>query len=246
MTHQVGKKWVMSALTGAALVMGSFTTLNAQAGVCVLDFANVEPAVSYDGYPNYFNSGSSHEHSITDKWNSVVVRRFLSCYQRWLKWKKVPVSQENCKAAYKTTRHIWYPLPDGQDAEVTSAHWFEDAKSCAQLKALGILPQEVKLLASFGDESLEASVNGNKVDLTLKTLSEEDVLSLLILRVKADDNGLLQVQPVCSWGSNGNKVSGASYDCTDENGSAGSVYMPASVDGKGEYTLYLDKKVTAE
>jgi hypothetical protein len=327
MTHQVGKKWVMGALTGAALVMGSLTSLNAQAGwtdwlnrdnpngsgdwetlrdfadvcpnptdiqarrksdqvdaaktgevfqdyspevglvcknaeqpdgkcsdyevrffcpdvgVCVLDFAEVKPAVSYTGYPNYFNSSSFHEHSITDKWNSVVVKRFLSCYEpRW----KTFIDMTACKAAVGTVKHIWYPRPDGQDAKVTSAHWFKDAESCAQLKALEILPPGVKLLASFEDDALEASVNGNQVDLTLKTLSEEDVLGLLILRVKADDNGLLQVQPVCSWGSNGNKVSGASYDCTDKNGSAGSVYMPASVDNKGEYTLYLDKKVTAE
>ncbi|HEW97103.1 MAG TPA: hypothetical protein ENF37_00445, partial [Beggiatoa sp.] len=126
MNSRFSKKGLMVALGSSVFALSSFTAVHA--GVCVLDFAKVEPAVSYDGYPNYFNSGSSHEHSITDKWNSVVVKRFLSCYQKTFPRLGMDVSRENClEETVGETIHIWYPLPDGQDAKVTSAHWFEDA-----------------------------------------------------------------------------------------------------------------------
>ncbi|RKZ82293.1 MAG: hypothetical protein DRR19_20915 [Candidatus Parabeggiatoa sp. nov. 1] len=211
MNHHVGKKWAMSALTGTALTMGSFTALNAQAGVCVLDFAKVEPAVSYDGYPNYFNSGNYHEHSITDKWNPVVVKRFLSCYE-W-KWRTPTERMAACEAAYKTTKHIWYPLPDGQDAKVTSAHWFDDAKSCDELKALGILPQGVKLLAT--GVNLTATKNGSGVDLELTTTAEPDTAALDILRGDKLDNGGTALSVACRFASSGDSSSGSSYSCTD-------------------------------
>ncbi len=171
-----------------------------ECGVCVLDFAEVDPPISYDGYPGYFNEDGFHVHTVKEAWEPVVIDRFLSCYER--------KSRQACEATVVTTKHIWYPVPDGQDAEVTSAHWFEEAESCAQLRRMGILPREVKLLAT--GVNLTATVNGNGVDLTLTTSAEPDTAALSILRGEKLENGGTKINVVCEFHSGGSP-----YTCTD-------------------------------
>jgi hypothetical protein len=215
MNHQVGKKWAMSALTGAALAMGSFTTMNAQAGVCVLDFADI-PA-NYNPYPLYFNQNGWFDHGAPPFALAPIglVARFLSCYQYKTKaWCQGQIGQ----------------FRDPPAADVTSAHWY-DVDTCNDLRDDGVLPpkEEVELLAK-GVE-LTATKNGNEVDLTLTTDAEPDTAALLILRGDKLENGGTKIDVACSFPSGGSP-----YTCTDD--PAANTYRAAEVEYDGSLIIY--------
>ena len=174
-------------------------------GVCCLDY---DVKVSYEKFPHYFNEDGTHIHSINEPWEPVVVNRFLSCYEGSLP-DGSSVTEKNCHAMFgEQDVHIWYPLPLGQNATVTSAHWFWDATSLGQLKELGIVPKGVRLLAT-GVE-LTATKNGSGVDLTLTTSAEQDTAALDILSGDKLNNGGTAISTVCSFPSGGSP-----YTCTD-------------------------------
>lgn len=167
-------------------------------GPCVLDFA--ERPANYQGYPAYFNLDGFYEHSEDESFEVGTVERFLSCYHRSKKW---------CESSIGTQRRD----ENGEIVgTVTSAHWYEWARDCKELEQTGILPEEVKLLAT--DVNLKAIRNGNGVDLELTVSSQKDTAMLMILGGQKLDNEGTKLMVISGCEFTPNSEGEGAYSCS--------------------------------
>lgn len=216
--------------TTPLILLASYAVSSAgvQAGVCVLDFAQV-PA-NYQNIPGYFNLDGLFIHSIDEPWEPATVTRFLSCYEQR--------TEAECEGAIGKEMHIWFPPPDGQDAIVTSAHWFTDANSCKQLEDLGILPKEPPKVALYAtDVELTAIRDGDQVNLELTATGDRETAIFQILQGENLRNGGTKVTPLrqCRWPAAPAGVP-HTYECTDER--VGNYYRVLEIEHDGELIVY--------
>jgi len=105
-----------------------------------------------------------------------------------------------------------------------------------------------ELLVTLSDDALKAEAVDGQVKLTLTTSTEDNVAKIFIYRGVEVLEEVLEVKQVCGLDSEGNKISGKTYECIDEDVPAKTYqYWPASVDYNATcidcITHYLDKKV---
>lgn len=266
MKYQLGKKWIVGALTCAALVMGSFaTTLYAQ--VVVLNYSEEIPVPDgWMGHPVFAQPGywefsafplpSESPYPIpkpgerptvswpTDgswndgEWKPIPMPRYLSCYEDVFP-NGTLVTIENARALLDIviTIRVWRNGKFYIYRDVSVI----DVYVISDAKSCAQLKEAGLIPKDVAllatDVDLTATRNDTGVDLTLTTSAEPDTAALLILRGDKLENGGTEIDVACDFPSGGSP-----YTCTDD--VVADTYRAAEIEYDGSLILY--DEVTAE